>query len=354
MAKTPSGKPKAPSIKDVAALAGVSVPTVSRYLNMPERVSETKRQAIAQAVSKLGYRPNAIARALVREQSSQCLVLSSNTTRYGQTQVIQGVETAARAAGFALSIALIAEPGSTSAQIRESVQSALDHNPAGVVLLNFDEASAQALSMIPRTLPLVSVAGERNTEIAQISMGEREGGYRVTQHLLQRLAERGIGSSPVHYVGIPGGGGAEGRYEGWLQACQEAGVPIPPAVEAGWDVDSARETGRILGRKRGEVKAIFAGNDETAMGVIRGLGDEGLRVPQDVLVVGFDDHPVARIWNPSITTIHQDFQGVGAAAFAMLAPMLEDVSLGRAHGESWQAYQRFEGHLIERESTVNA
>lgn len=350
MAKTPSGKPKAPSIKDVAALAGVSVPTVSRYLNMPDRVSEAKRMAVAQAIDKLGYRPNAIARALVREQSSQCLVLSTNTTLYGQTQVIQGVETAARAAGFALSIGVIAERGTEN--IRESVQSALDHNPAGVVLLNFDEAGAIALSMMPRTLPMVSIAGKRNAEVAQISVGEREGGYRVTKHLLQRLAQRGYSHAPVHYVGIPGGGGAEDRYEGWLQACQEASVPVPPALEAGWDVDSAREAGRKLARQHDEVKAVFAGNDETAMGVMRGLGDEGLRVPRDVLVAGFDDHPVARIWNPSITTIRQDFQGMGAAAFGMLAPMLDDVAAGRAHGESWHAYRHFEGELIERESAA--
>lgn len=349
MAKTPSGKPKAPSIKDVAALAGVSVPTVSRYLNTPERVSEAKRVMIAQAIDKLGYRPNAIARALVREQSRQCLVLSANTTLYGQTQVIQGVEMAAHDADFALGIGVISPDGKTIT--RDRILSALDHNPAGIILLNFDEASAQALPLIPVGLPLVCIAGERNADIAQISMGERDGGYRMTSYLLQCLAQRGCRQPIVHYVGIPGGGGAEGRYEGWLQACQEAGVPVPAPIEADWNVDSARLAGRELGSMGEQVKAVFAGNDETAMGVIRGLEDQGLHVPDDVIVAGFDDHPVARIWNPSITTIRQDFQGMGVAAFSMLEPMMCDVANARPHGRQWQARREFRGELIVREST---
>ena len=352
MAKTPSGKPKAPSIKDVAALAGVSVPTVSRYLNMPQRVSGTKRAAIAQAVDKLGYRPNAIARALAREQSRQCLIISTNTTLYGQTQVVQGVETAARNAGFALSIGVISTDGKTFA--RDLMLSALDHNPAGIILLNFDETSAQALPLIPAGLPLVSVAGERNAHIAQIEMGERDGGRRMTRYLLDCLAKRGHAHSSVYYVGIPGGGGAEGRYEGWLAACQEVGVPAVKPIEAGWDVDSARDAGRRLARLGDTVRAVFAGNDETAMGVIRGLTDEGRRVPDDVIVAGFDDHPIARIWDPSITTIHQDFQAIGAAAFAMLEPMMDDVAAARPHGAHWQAWREFNGTLVIRESTGHA
>lgn len=342
MAKTPSGKRKAPSIKDVAVLAGVSVPTVSRYLNTPDHVSDAKKTVIRAAIDKLGYRPNAIARALVREQSRQCVVLSTNTTLFGQTQTIQGVEVAARAHGYALMIAVVS--GESRDEIRSSVHDALDHNPAGVIVLNFDEASARALEMIPRETPLVAVAGERDEDTAQISMGEEEGGYRLTRHLLDS------GVPEVHFVGIPGGGGANDRLEGWRRACQEAGVPMPAPIEAGWDAASARDAGRRLGKQG--AKAVFAGNDETAMGVIRGLNDAGLRVPEDVLVAGFDDHPLGSIWNPSLTTIRQDFQRIGREAFGMLLPMIDDVANNAGRSEAWTAFRQFNGELIVRESSV--
>ena len=333
---------KAPSIKDVAALAKVSVPTVSRYLNAPERVSEGKRETIARAIQVLGYRPNAIARALVREQSHACAILTTNTVLYGQSQTIQGIEFAARDSGYSLTIGVLAQDGRDG--LKHSVDAVLDHNPAGVALLDFDEFGDQVLSMLPVGLPKVVVAGERRSDVAQISMSEREGGRLITEHLLS------CGARDVRMVGIPGGGGANGRVDGWREACEAAGLPTHAPLESGWDSDSARSVGRTLGRDP-QVQAVFAGNDETAMGVIRGLNDEGRRVPQDVIVAGFDDHPIARIWNPSLTTIRQDFQSAGRQAFAMLLPMIEDVAAGREHGESWTAFRRLEGELIVREST---
>ncbi len=345
MARTPSGKAKAPSIKDVATLAGVSAPTVSRFLNTPERVSEGKRENISEAIAKLNYRPNAIARALVREQSRQCLVLSSNTTLFGQVQTIRGIEIAARDSGYALNIGVIA--GSSQESIQSSLNNSLEHNPAGVIVLNFDENSDRALHIMPQGTPLVAVAGKRDENIAWISMGEEEGGYLITRHLLR------CGAKKVYAVGIPGGGGANDRLGGWRRACQEAGVPMPTPIEAGWDAENARSVGRMLG-KNGDVEAVFAGNDEVAMGVIRGLNDCGLKVPDDVLVAGFDDHPLGRIWNPSLTTIRQNFQAVGQEAFAMLLPMIDEVRNGREHSGCWTASHTFVGDLIIRESTARA
>ncbi|MFP7695861.1 LacI family DNA-binding transcriptional regulator [Trueperella sp. LYQ143] len=332
-----------PSIKDVAALARVSVPTVSRYLNDRWKVSEEKCQQIAKAIDMLGYRPSPIARALVRERTSFVTVLCANTTLFGQSETLHGIEEQAQESGYSLNIAMLA--GSSRSEVRTSVQSALDHNPAGVILLNYDELSSHAFSVLPDGLPVVMIAGQRTEDVAQISMCENVGGYDVTRHLLD------LGHRSVVHISIPGGVGGYSRLTGWKRALQEAGIYQPEPIMASWDPASGREIGRRLAEDP-HVTAIFAGNDEIAMGVIRGLSDMGRRVPQDVSVVGFDDHPIARVWNPALTTLRQDFRQAGRRAFTMLTDKIDDIDAGRGRTENWTKYVEIPGELIVRESTA--
>ena len=332
-----------PSIKDVAALAKVSVPTVSRYLNTRDRVSEEKQRAIAKAIDLLGYRPNPIARALVSERTTSVAVLSTNTTLYGQSQTIRGIERSAREAGYSLSIAVLTNGDRHTLQ--NSVRSCLDHNPAGVILLDFDEVSADAYAFLPSSLPTVLVAGNREPEATQISLGERESGYAITRHLLE------LGHRRVLHVAIPGGVGSYTRLEGWRRACEEAGAPVSTPIGTTWDAEDSRRLGRRLAEDP-TLTAVFAGNDETAMGLIRGLTDGGLRVPEDVSVVGFDDHPIAKVWNPSLTTIRQDFEAAGMRAFALLEAQIGDVVAGRGRTGNWGRSVELPGELVVRESSA--
>lgn len=337
-----SGNAKSASIKDVAALAQVSVPTVSRYLNDREHVSEEKQERIAKAIKLLNYRPNPIARALVRERTSSVAVLSTNTTLFGQSQTIFGVEQSAREAGYLLNIGVIS--GENREELRHSVQYVLDQNPAGLILLNYDQVSDDTFAMLPTDLPVVMIAGNRNEEVSQISLQECQGGYELTKYLL------GQGHETVYHISIPGGQGGYSRLEGWRAACSDAGVPTPPPIEADWNPESGRAIGAQLG-KDPAVTAIFAGNDEIGMGVIRGLNDVGRRVPEDVSVAGFDDHPISSVWNPSLTTIHQDFRNAGESAFTLLKAEMEDVALGRGRTQNWNKFKEIPGTLLIREST---
>lgn len=334
---------KAASIKDVAALAKVSVPTVSRYLNNREKVSVEKRVKIASAISLLGYRPNPIARALVKDQTRSIVVLTTNTTLYGQSQTIEGVEMSARAAGYSLNISVMVD--GSAADTKASVQTCLDQNPAGIILLNFDSISNQAFRYIPFDLPAVLVGGEREPETAQVILGEREGGYELTKYLLS------LGHASVVHVAIPGGGGGFSRLSGWREASEEMGVPTPAPVDATWDPDNGREIGRKLGKDR-SVTAIFAGNDELAMGIIRGLNDAGRSVPEEVSVVGFDDHPIAKVWNPALTTIRQQFVQAGRRSFEILEENIKEASDGKGHAENWNRLVSLPGKLVVRESAA--
>ena len=169
-----SRQTKAASIKDVAALAQVSVPTVSRYLNDRERVIAEKREKIAKAIDMLGYRPNPIARALVKDQTKAIAVLSTNTTLYGQSHCIEGIEEKARLAGYSLTIGILAD--SSRNKLRSSVRSCLDQNPAGVILLNFDQVGNDAFAYLPPELPVVMIAGDREEETCLRGCGSCWGG----------------------------------------------------------------------------------------------------------------------------------------------------------------------------------
>ncbi|MCH9276401.1 LacI family DNA-binding transcriptional regulator [Bifidobacterium amazonense] len=336
MARRRSTDTKPASIKDVAALAGVSVPTVSRYLN-DRGVSDEKRTRIARAIDMLGYRPNPIAQALVNERTSMIAVMCADITLFGQAQTYKGIEQRAHGGGYSPDVFVLG-----GRDVAHEVRSCLDRNPAGLILMNFDPECADVLDLVPHDLPTAVIAGNRDERFAQISLAEDDGGYRITRHLLE------LGHRSVQYIGIPGGVGSYSRMAGWQRACREAGIVAPDPIACTWRPQDARAIGRRLADDPA-VTAVFAGNDETAMGVIRGLRDGGRRVPDDVSVVGFDDHPLASIWDPAITTIRQDFHRAGAAAFDAVTGIIADLGEGRV--DSRTQLVEVPGELVIRQSS---
>ncbi|MBT1173547.1 substrate-binding domain-containing protein [Bifidobacterium sp. MA2] len=347
-ATTTGGRPhragkRAPVIKDVAALADVSVSTVSRYLNDSPKLSEESRARIAHAIALLDYRPSRVARGLVNSAVQSIAVLSSNTTLYGSAMTIQGVEDEARVSGYPVTIAKL--DGGSTATLRSSVNMVMDLNPGGVVVLNYDAAAREALAMLPDSVAKVAIAGdpvEGMAELDQIDLCENQAGRELTEHLL------GLGHRSVVHVTIPGGGGGYSRTAGWEAALRAAGRPVPDVLHCTWDPKDARAIGRELAR--GDVPtAVFAGNDEIAMGLIRGLNDEGVRVPDDVSVVGFDDHPLAEVWSPALTTARQDFAAAGRRAARLLVERLE----ARSRGDDLPSrHVELPGELVIRDSAA--
>ncbi|PLS28705.1 LacI family DNA-binding transcriptional regulator [Bifidobacterium parmae] len=337
----PRGKRgNAPSIRDVAAVAGVSVPTMSRYLKDPDRVSEKKRTAIAAAIEKLNYRPNPIARALALDMSESIAVMTADTTLYGRTQTIAGVERMAQEIGYSISICVLDARGGE--KLLSSVRDCLDRSPAGVVLIDYDRLTDSVVSHIPASTPMTIVGGPRHEDRAQIHLCEYDSAYAMTQRLLE------LGHKTVHYVSVPAD--VDARADGWRMALSDAQVPAPAPVATTWNPEDAIAIGRELGDDD-DVTAIFAGNDEVAMGLMRGLALAGRRVPDDVSVAGFDDHTLAKVWNPPLTTVRQRFGDAGARAVELLKQQIDDVVNERPRGEAWTTFDELAGELVEREST---
>jgi len=325
-------------------VAGVSVPTVSRVLNGTARVSEKRRLRVLEAVKTLGYHPNAAALALVTGRPSLISVLTGDTLQYGYASTIQGVEEAARAAGRVAAITVL---GSSSAQeLRQAVALALSQPVAGMVILEFDESGTQAIGQIPHSVPLAVVSSAPRQDVAYVLFDDRQGGAEATRFLL------GLGHRTVHHVSAPSTGRVSGRLLGWQDALAEAGAEVTEVIPADWGPASGYQAGlRLAGlrlEQKDEVTAVFCGNDEIAFGVIRALQSRGLDVPGDVSVVGFDDHPLAPLWTPSLTTMSQDFVRLGRSVVALLlqTPDLQQRPEGPRAGDGPVP------HLVIRDSSA--
>ena len=339
MPRAATGK-RAPVIKDVAQLAGVSVSTVSRYLNNSSHLSDEGREKIEHAIRLLDYRPSRVARGLANSAMKSVAVMTSSTILYGPASTMQGIEDEARVNGYPIAIAKL--EGDSARELKSTVNLVTDQRPRGVVVLNFDDIARKALDLLPEDLPKVIIGGDRVEGTTQISLCETEGGAQATEYLLD------AGHRTVHHVAVPGGGGGYSRAAGWENTLRRRGIPIPDAIVTSWDPRDAVAVGRKLA-ERPEVTAVFAGNDEIAMGLIRGLREAGKSVPEDVSIVGFDDNPIAALTCPSLTTVREDFRAAGKLAMQlMLAQIQPDYRLNPVYGLG--EFIPLEAVFVQRES----
>jgi DNA-binding LacI/PurR family transcriptional regulator len=310
---------------DVARLASVSVPTVSRVLSGTAKVSSGKRERVLEAVKELNFRPSVAARALASARAEAVSVVAGSTSQYGYAETLRGIEESCRRLGLSVIISVIesVEPS----EVDRIIAQVMSEPILGVVVLKFDPPGVAVLERLIGRLPVVAVSGLRDTRVSQAVLDETRAAEELTRHLLD------LGHPTVHHVRVPPSRREDGRTTGWRRALRHAGAEIPPVEDATWDPMSGREIGVRLAHQPG-VTAVFCGNDEIAMGVIRGLNDEGRRVPEDVSVVGFDDHPLAALWSPSLTTVRQDFAGLGGRAVGLLRQDVEvPESAGRLSNE---------------------
>lgn len=305
-----------PVLSDVAVRAGVSISTVSRVLTGRTPVSPNLRRKVESAVAELGYRPNAAAQALVSGRRSTVAVLARNTLRYGYAATLQGIEEAARAAGYVVSIAVV--ESERPRDLDRAVDLVLSQSLAGAIVVEFDALGVRTLESLPLSLPVVGAAGAPHKRGARphAFLDDQFGGEEATRYLLS------LGHRTVHHVAIPATRPRSGRTWGWRRALKEAGVDAPEVLQASYDPDSGYKAGIALAADP-TVTAVLCGNDELAIGVMRAFAEQGRQVPRDVSVIGFDDQPFARMWSPPLTTVSQDFVELGRRTFGMLTHWVE-------------------------------
>lgn len=326
-----------PTLRDVAALAGVSHQTVSRVINNKDSVLPETRERVMDAIRRLGYQPDAIARSMARGRTSTLACLAPNLTDFTFASNIQGAESAARQRGYFV----LSASAETVEEYNILLEELIGHRRVdGVILINpYLETRKFAL---PANIPLVYLGGRENTRTHCVYLDNRDGAYRAARHLLE------LGHRAIAQVGGPAAEDcAQERSLGFEMALREAGIEPEPlyTYEGDWSATSGYQALRYFLQRQPLPSAIVAQNDRMAVGVIRAARDVGLRVPEDLSVIGFDDMPLASYFDPPLTSMRQDTFQFGAAAAGMLIDILE------YPGQPRQLL-RFPASLVVRGSTA--
>lgn len=299
---------------DVARLAGVSHMTVSRVLNGRPSVRPTTRTRVLTAVRELGYSQNVAARALRTGRSRTVGVVTLTDALYGPTSTLYGVESAARAAHY--SVVMVGIGSAEPTTIAAAISSLVDQGVDGIAVIA-PSASLSTLTDVARAVPLVVFEAEPSTDVGAVSADNVFGARAATTHLLD------LGHAMVwHVAGPTHSFDARGRIAGWQDALTAAGTEIPPILQGDWTAKSGYSAGRMIARMP-EATAVFAANDDMALGMLLALRDSGRDVPGDVSVVGFDDIPNAAYFAPPLTTVRQDFGDVGRRGLHLLVDQID-------------------------------
>lgn len=314
---TQAPEPSRVTINHVAALAGVSPTTVSHVLSGKRLVAEETRDNVHEAIRKLGYRPNYVARSLRTRRSHMIAVVVPDVTNTFYSVLTRGLADALDDDGYGT---YVCNTDGILAREAKFLDDVFDRGVDGIVLAAVDAASAGALTPADMGVPVVCV-GQRldHPRIDVVTVDDQLGSYEVTRHLLSRGPER------VAMIQGPSSSGAT-RIAGFTRAVADAGRSIDPTlmVTGDWTRRGGREAMRqILARpSHSRPDAVFCGNDLMAIGAIDALREAGLDVPTDVAVAGFDDVDAATIVNPPLTTVVNPAYDIGLNAGKLLLSRL--------------------------------
>jgi LacI family transcriptional regulator len=301
---------------DVARLAGVSHQTVSRVINDHPNVLPATRDRVLQAIQALDYRPNRAARSLITGRSQTIQVI--NFKPYFMSPLQSVIYEAARC-GYHVGISNLSDSDSRE-ELRDLLDDLTSRVVDGFILFESEiNLSAAELRRLCRGVPFIKQGGEPDEAMPYAVFDQRAGMDLIMDHLLG-LGHRKIAEIP----GMCQNHDARVRHHTFLSRMESAGLQPGPVIEGDFTPSGGYASAcRLLERDR-SFTALVCGNDETATGALRALHECGMRVPQDVSVVGFDDTTVVSYLEPPLTTIRQDFTIQGRQTVHALVEMISN------------------------------
>jgi len=312
---TANAGPEKPNIRQVASIAGVSHMTVSRVLNDYPNIRESTRRRVLEVIEELNYRPNLTARALATQRTKRIGVVIESAVEYGPTSTLRAVEFAAREAGYSVSSVAMRDDDSMSPQ------DAVDHLTAqgvdAICVVAPRSSSVSALRKITIGVPVLVIKADSDSTFLTVSVDQQFGATLAVDHLAE-LGHRDI----LHVAGPLDWLDARARERAFHSRVKAWGIRERPIVVGDWSADFGYDFARGVSRLP-DYTAVFAANDDMALGLIHGFHEAGFSVPDDISIVGFDDLPVSRHFLPPLTTVRQDFHALGVKAVDVLRAAVE-------------------------------
>lgn len=311
----------AATIKDVSKASNVSIATVSKVLNGDySKVSEQTKQRVLEAARRLHYRPNLLARSLVRRQSSMLGLVIPDIANPYYADMCRGMADEAQRAGRST---LISNTDRQPQSELAAIKTMIDYAVAGVVLVGIFKNVPEHVDLLRRyNVPCAVVEYHEPGMENCVYVDDYSGSHEAVSYLIGR------GHRTIGYIsGFPEQGHPrDARLAGYRQALADAGLTYDPfLVENGrFNLETGYQKAAILLQRNKDITAIACGNDMIALGAFRALREYGHRVPADVSLVGFDDVYLSTTMEPRLTTVRQPAYELGIAAVKMLAAQIDE------------------------------
>jgi LacI family transcriptional regulator len=311
------------TIKQVAQAAGVSSQTVSRVINNRPDVFPETRQRIQHIIDQLGYQPNAIAQSLIQRRSHTLGIVASGLEYYGPSTTVVGIEQKANELGFSVLLSLFDEPDNGGHE--RALNTLIAHRVDGIIWAVPEVGNNRAwvksghLEQLP---PIVFMSMGPRPGVSVVAVDNRHGARQAVLHLIDQGRQKiGIITGPLTWWE------ARERFAGWQEAMQDSGLEPSESLVAksdDWSAVNGERGMRALWTQEPEIDAVFASNDQIALGAMGMAHQLGRCIPQDLAVVGFDNIPEAAFFWPPLSTVFQQLIDLGCIAVQNLNKIINN------------------------------
>lgn len=309
------------TIKQVAHEAGVSTQTISRVINDRPDVAPDTRQRVLAVIDRLGYQPSALARSLIRQRTHTLGVVTAGLRYIGPSRTLNGITAQAEELGYSLLLKKL--PQFDTDDVETILNALLSRQVDGIVWAisevgNNRDWLQERLPNLP--VPIIFLTMHPQPGLSIVAVDNYLGGRMATEHLLEQ-GFRQIG----HIAGPLAWWEARQRQAGWQDALRDAGIVVNDRhwLEGNWSPESGEEAICRLLAQYPEMDAVFVANDQMALSALHVASQQGLKVPQELAVVGFDAIPEAAYFYPPLTTVHQNLYELGCTAMAQAVKLIE-------------------------------
>lgn len=309
------------TIRQVAKEAGVSAQTVSRVINDHPDVAPETRRRVERVITALGYQPNAIARSLIHQRSQSIGVVAMASEHFGPSRTLVGIEKQSRNLGYTLLLDFLHHPEIEN--VEQILNRLLSRQVDGIIWA-VPEIGSNRSWLLDKAyslpVPMIFISMHAEPGLAVAAIDNYRGARLATEHLLQQ-GYQNIGL----ITGPPDWWEAQQRRLGWQDALLAAGRPATQTriAEGDWSASRGQKAFYTLVDQFPEIDAVFASNDQTALGVLHAAQREGRRVPEDLGVVGFDNIPESAFFLPPLTTVEQPLLELGSLAVEELGRIIQ-------------------------------